>query len=226
MDEDDEDVDLWTNTISARYQCEEGEYSVQSCLNQFTACELMTGNNKVSCELCTKRHGGADKKTVYTNATKQLLIYNPPAVLILHLKRFQVYRFRSAKVPKFVKFPTLLDLAPFCSKRSQNLPTFEAGQTKVLYSLYGVVEHSGSIHGGHYVAYVKVRPKLEENSYRWQFLPKNQKSDKAQAPKGAQGEPEAPAGKWYYISDSHVSEASETRVLSAQAYLLFYERIL
>nr|XP_015838142.1 PREDICTED: ubiquitin carboxyl-terminal hydrolase 16 [Tribolium castaneum]XP_015838143.1 PREDICTED: ubiquitin carboxyl-terminal hydrolase 16 [Tribolium castaneum]XP_015838144.1 PREDICTED: ubiquitin carboxyl-terminal hydrolase 16 [Tribolium castaneum] len=226
MDEDDEDVDLWTNTMSARYQCEEGEYSVQSCLNQFTACELMTGNNKVSCELCTKRHGGPDKKTVYTNATKQLLIYNPPAVLILHLKRFQVYRFRSAKVPKFVKFPTLLDLAPFCSKRSQNLPTFEAGQTKVLYSLYGVVEHSGSIHGGHYVAYVKVRPKLEENSYRWQFLPKNQKNEKGQAPKGAQGEPEVPSGKWYYISDSHVSEASETRVLSAQAYLLFYERIL
>lgn len=163
--EEDEEED-YTNTISARYQCEDGEYSVQSCLNQFTACELMTGNNKVSCEQCTKRHGGAEQKPVNTNAMKQLLIYNPPAVLILHLKRFQVCRFRSAKVSKFVKFPTLLDLAPFCSKRSQSLPTFEAGQTKVLYSLYGVVEHSGSIHGGHYVAYVKVRPELEENSYR------------------------------------------------------------
>lgn len=26
----------------------------------------------------------------------------------------------------------------------------------ILYSLYGVVEHSGTLHGGHYVAYVKV----------------------------------------------------------------------
>jgi len=30
------------------------------------------------------------------------------------------------------------------------------GQNQVLYALYGVVEHSGTLHGGHYVAYVKV----------------------------------------------------------------------
>ena len=28
---------------------------------------------------------------------------------------------------------------------------------RVLYSLYGIVEHSGSMRGGHYTAYVKVR---------------------------------------------------------------------
>lgn len=27
----------------------------------------------------------------------------------------------------------------------------------VLYSLYGIVEHSGSMRGGHYAAYVKIR---------------------------------------------------------------------
>lgn len=43
----------------------------------------------------------------------------------------------------------------------------------------------------------------------------------------ASGEKEAnPKGKWYYISDTHVSEVSESKVLNAQAYLLFYERIL
>lgn len=91
MDEDF-DIDMWTGTMMPRYKCEEGECSVMSCLNQFTACELLTGTNKVGCELCTKRHGGPDKnkKTVNTDANKQLLIYNPPAVLILHLKRFQV----------------------------------------------------------------------------------------------------------------------------------------
>jgi len=30
------------------------------------------------------------------------------------------------------------------------------GHNQVLYALYGVVEHSGTLHGGHYVAYVKV----------------------------------------------------------------------
>lgn len=34
-----------------------------------------------------------------------------------------------------------------------------------------------------------------------------------------------PEGKWYYVSDSHVSETTEDKVLNAQAYLLFYERI-
>lgn len=133
-------------------------------------------------------------------------------------------RFRSTKLNKPVSFQTVLDLSPFCSKKSRDLPTFDARQNRVLYSLYGVVEHSGSIHGGHYVAFVKVRPHLEENSYRWQFLPRNQaKIDKLL---GAKAEPVEPSGKWYYVSDSYVSEVSEAKVLSAQAYLLFYERII
>lgn len=90
MEESCDTDDVSMTTMSARYMCERGECSVQSCLNQFTTPELLTGNNKVGCEECTKRHGGPEKKTVYTNAVKQLLIYNPPAVLILHLKRFQV----------------------------------------------------------------------------------------------------------------------------------------
>ena len=34
-----------------------------------------------------------------------------------------------------------------------------------------------------------------------------------------------PQAKWYYISDTHVSEVSEDKVLRSQAYLLFYERV-
>lgn len=30
-------------------------------------------------------------------------------------------------------------------------------QTQVLYSLYGIVEHSGRLNSGHYVAYVRAR---------------------------------------------------------------------
>ena len=32
--------------------------------------------------------------------------------------------------------------------------------------------------------------------------------------------------RWFHISDSSVSECSEEKVLKAQAYILFYERIL
>lgn len=128
------------------------------------------------------------------------------------------------KVPKYVNFPALLDIAPFVSKRSRSLPAFQEGQTKILYSLYGVVEHLGSINGGHYVAYVKVRPELEKNSYRWSFLPRNQAEQVEKITRPS--EPEIPSGKWYYISDSYVSEVTEDKVLGSQAYVLFYERVL
>lgn len=134
--------------------------------------------------------------------------------------------------------------------------------------------------GGHYVAYVKVRPKLTKDNPRWDFLAKGTKTELDQldeqkivlekqtekvkkrqmsiskdsddslsntssfssstpthtsdeeeeenAVGGSQAlsdDEKAPPGKWYYVSDSHVREASESDVLNAQAYLLFYERI-
>lgn len=272
----------WSSTIAPRYQCEDGEFSVQSCLNNFTALELMTGNNKVGCDSCSERINGKGGKTINTTATKQFLISSPPAVLILHLKRFQVGpRFMFRKLSKHVTFPFVLDLAPSCASKVKTLPNVHRHQKKLLYSLYGIVEHSGSMHGGHYVAYVKVRPNIAPDDPRWKFLPKGAKLELDQTDEqkqrldealkknqlkesrmksgdsddstsssdsGNAGEehkttlaepavnvtsnsPEPPVlrpppdGKWYYVSDSHVSEVNEERVLGAQAYLLFYERI-
>lgn len=48
--------DSWSVTMAQRNQVEpNGECTLLSCLNQFTAKELMTGNNKWGCEACTKR---------------------------------------------------------------------------------------------------------------------------------------------------------------------------
>lgn len=92
----------------------------------------------------------------------------------------------------------------------------------------------GTLHGGHYVAYVKVRAPLKPDDPRWSFLPKrgvealseettNQNHRVMNGAVG--GTPEPPPGKWYYVSDSRVVEAKEESVLRSQAYLLFYERI-
>lgn len=173
----------WSTTIAPRYQCEDGECSVQSCLNNFTAVELMTGNNKVGCDNCTKRiNGEAGGKTIYTNATKQFLISSPPAVLILHLKRFQIGQrciFRKLTWP--VEFPMILDIAPFCGSKVKNLPNIDRKQKKLMYALYGVVEHSGSMYGGHYTAFVKVRPLLQPDDKRWKFIPQGSKAELDQA---------------------------------------------
>ncbi|XP_062539527.1 ubiquitin carboxyl-terminal hydrolase 16/45 [Armigeres subalbatus] len=168
----------WGSTLAPRYQCEDNECSIQSCLNGFTAVELMTGSNKVCCDACTERINGKDGKSVNTNATKQFLISSPPAVLILHLKRFQVGpRGMIRKITKPVTFPFVLDIAPFCGSKVKKLPNVNQGQKKLLYSLYGIVEHSGTMHGGHYVAYVKVRPQLPRDDPRWEFLPKGSKAE-------------------------------------------------
>uniref|UniRef100_A0A8D0L2J6 ubiquitinyl hydrolase 1 n=1 Tax=Sphenodon punctatus TaxID=8508 RepID=A0A8D0L2J6_SPHPU len=88
---------------------------------------------------------------------------------------------------------------------------------RVLYSLYGIVEHSGSMRGGHYAAYVKVR------------VPSKKLLEHIASNKSVQGLKEsvgASSGQWVYVSDIHVQMVPESRVLNAQAYLLFYERIL
>ncbi|XP_018314540.1 ubiquitin carboxyl-terminal hydrolase 16 isoform X3 [Mycetomoellerius zeteki] len=213
-----------------RYTTKEGECSVESCLNQFTALELMTGSNKVVCEACTareKKNQEGSSKMVCTSSTKQYLISQVPPILILHLKRFQTQRVGFRKVFKHVSFPILLDLAPVCTDRKKSR----------LYALYGVVEHSGTVHGGHYVAYVKTRLPLSPDDPRWKFLPKDKdpkannessSSDSDEEEASAKGISivEPPPGKWYYVSDSRVSEVDENTVLQSQAYLLFYERIL
>ncbi|ALC48683.1 CG4165 [Drosophila busckii] len=170
----------WSTTIAPRYQCEVGECSVPSCLNNFTAVELMTGQNKVGCESCTRRINGPDPqaKSVNTNATKQLLVSSPPAVLILHLKRFQIWpRCTFRKLTRQVSYPNLLDIAAFCGSKVKNLPNIDRKQKKLLYALYGVVEHSGGLYGGHYTAYVKVRAKLTPDDKRWKFLPHGSKAE-------------------------------------------------
>lgn len=191
------------------------ECSVQSCLHQFTSIELLMGNNKLLCENCTDRRQRqvkrSDKKAekVYTSARKQMLISALPPVVTLHLKRFHQAGMNLRKVNRHVDFPLLLDLAPFCSATCKNLGSGE----RVLYSLYGIVEHSGSMRGGHYAAYVKVRTPQRKPEQR-----RNQ-SGSREACSAAQGQ-------WVYVSDTTVQTVPESRVLNSQAYLLFYEELL
>jgi ubiquitin carboxyl-terminal hydrolase 16/45 len=76
-----------------------------------------------------------------------------------------------------------------------------------LYRLNGVVEHSGSLGGGHYVAYV--RKFLQENGDDSTTMNNSESSA---------------TSKWFYFSDTHFREITEKEVMRAQAYLLFYER--
>merc|ERR1711936_448192 len=259
-------------TLAPRYQVSPGECSLYSCLNSFTQSELLSGSNKWACERCTqiaannpdnsdaqestKVEGEKKPATVYSSASKQMLVFSPPAVLTLQLKRFQQTMSGCKKVNKHVTFPVTLDLAAFCSSTCVALPHMSLDPT-VLYSLYGVVEHSGSLRGGHYVAYVKTRPSgspyqdlstffnpplarasdvpsfLEEVDRK---LRRNKAVIKDEEGEEVVNNIERPVvekkeasdgnkGRWFHVSDSAVQEVQEDKVLRAQAYLLFYERV-
>lgn len=146
--------------------------------------------------------------------SRRQLISRAPECLTLHLKRFQHTARGSSKLGDRVSFPYILNLTKFCSEVEEdvNRPGFKTTfdeDGEVVYSLYGIVEHSGSLHFGHYVAYVKVTGK-----------PKSTTSSEDLEDKPQPGE-----DAWFYISDSHVSRTTLKQVLVQDAYILFYERI-
>ncbi|KAJ8315187.1 hypothetical protein KUTeg_007337 [Tegillarca granosa] len=210
-----------TVTLGPRYHPTSRECTIMSCLHQFTSAELLTGNNKFGCRNCTKlKHKQGQnkekKEMVKSNASKQYFIYVPPAVLTLHLKRFEQVGFSTRKVNRHVDFPFVLDLAPFCSSLCQGV---KPGQKKILYSLYGLVEHSGHLHAGHYTAYVKVRPNIglalnflnngvanvREYVQRYSECVFNGNVNDSEETEEME-EKLVPPGRWYHISDSRCNE--------------------
>lgn len=91
----------------------------------------------------------SEKLKVKRDATKSILISKAPSVLTIHLKRFtQDARGRFSKLNGHVRFRETIHLNPYMDPRCTENNTFQ-------YRLVGVVEHSGTMRGGHYVAYVR-----------------------------------------------------------------------
>lgn len=109
--------------------------NIYECFDLFVKPEIMSGDNAWYNEK-TKQ-----KEDVY----KQTLFWNLPQILIIILKRFSVDGTRKIQTP--IDFPiNNLDLSSYVSGYKSN---------NYVYDLYGVCNHSGSIMGGHYTAYVK-----------------------------------------------------------------------
>ncbi|XP_042313062.1 ubiquitin carboxyl-terminal hydrolase 16 [Sceloporus undulatus] len=216
-----EDPETAFRTLANREAMNTDESSILLCLYQFTHNEKLCENNKLLCDVCTRRQlcgpktpGKNAKKHVYTNAKKQMLISLAPPILTLHLKRFQQAGYNLQKVNKHITFPEIIDLAPFCSVKCKNVAE---GSSRVLYALYGIVEHSGTMRSGHYTAYVKTRATANQLS-DLVLHGRIQQTDTE--------ETESAKGQWFHISDTQVKAVPISKVLNAQAYLLFYERLL
>ncbi|KAL0732326.1 hypothetical protein Bca4012_008535 [Brassica carinata] len=137
--------------------------------------------------------------TVKRDATKRVLINKVPPVLTIHLKRFsQDLRGRLSKLNGHVAFKEFIDLRQYMD------PRCSSGEDPPVYRLAGLVEHSGTMRGGHYVAYVRGGgggKKVKESD-------------------------SSSTSVWYNVSDAHVRQVSLDKVLHSEAYILFYERIV
>ncbi len=107
------------------------------CLDVHTEPELLDGDNQWFNEDLGK--GGAKQDVV-----KQLMYWTLPRVLIIDIKR---YNYTGSKNQRHVDFPLdALDMRKY---------VIGYDKEKYIYDCYAVLNHSGSMRGGHYTAYVR-----------------------------------------------------------------------
>lgn len=108
--------------------------SIHDCFNQFVSIEELTGENMWFNETTGKKE----------NATKQMMFWNLPPILVICLKRFT---HEGHKKHTTVVFPIdNLDLSQF-------VVGYNSSSYK--YDLYGVCNHMGTTMGGHYNSFVR-----------------------------------------------------------------------
>jgi ubiquitin C-terminal hydrolase len=112
---------------------------IKDCFRSFIEPERISDVDGVYCSRCKKHQA----------CSKAMTIFRLPEVLVIQLKRFTFSTFRRTKLSTAVSFPTTdLDLSAYCDSS----PYVQARDA--IYDLVGVSNHSGSLGGGHYTAYV------------------------------------------------------------------------
>ena len=114
-------------------QEEEEKRTIYDCLDLFTREEIM---KNILCEKCNKK----------TNFKKRLEIDKFPKYLTLILKRFKYTKMFTTKIDNLIQFPLEnLDMTNYLTPK----------EGKIKYNLFGVVNHSGTLTGGHYHCDIK-----------------------------------------------------------------------
>ncbi|EMG49960.1 Ubiquitin carboxyl-terminal hydrolase [Candida maltosa Xu316] len=180
--------------------------TLQECLREFVATELLDDDNKWYCPQCEK----------FTRSTKTIAITRLPQVLIVNFNRFKMTSTGGFnKLETFVTYPVneVLDLTPYWADVGSTVNTtnnMTVEQERELlksfptrnqsppfkYKLFGVANHFGNLTTGHYTSYVY-------------------KESDAKRPRN-----------WCYFDDSKVTfNVSPKEVVNKNAYCLFFQRV-
>lgn len=124
------------------------EFTIYQCFDNLIKEEKLDFRNKVECEMCM----------VKNEATKKLMLWQTPKILVLHINRFHkdMYGNINTKINNKVNYPIRnLDLSKYfsnyCNQKSNSK-----------YDLFSVILHqpllsATSINHGHYTAMIKNR---------------------------------------------------------------------
>lgn len=128
--------------------------SLSTTPEPFFMLDLSIPTHKKNIDLldCLKLYVEGEKIDQYLNETtgeretveKQIMFWSFPNVLVIDLKRFNS---SNKKNQSLIDFPIEnLDLSPYVIGYNKD---------SYVYDLYGVCNHNGNVHGGHYTAFIK-----------------------------------------------------------------------
>ncbi|CAG2180978.1 unnamed protein product, partial [Oppiella nova] len=125
---------------------------LEDCLQLHTKPETLTADNPWYCPKCKEQR----------QANKQITLWRLPQVLVIQLKRFSFRNsFWREKLDSMVRYPIHgLDMSQYYV-RTDNNP-----DCPPVYDLFGVVNHFGSLFGGHYTAYAKTSDNYKNIGWR------------------------------------------------------------
>lgn len=116
----------------------------------FESIEEIPEREGVNCEHCKRP----------THHQRRMSVSTAPPILIIHLKRFKIINNTKKKIDQYVDYPLYdLDLSPFLGSSSNS------SSSSSIYDLYGLINHYGSINGGHYTSLIK----NERTNVWWQY---------------------------------------------------------
>jgi ubiquitin C-terminal hydrolase len=151
----------------------DSDITIMDCFRKMFAIESLD----YKCEKCGNAEGNKIEKKFLTK----------PKTLILKIKRYANIGNTLMKINKFIEYPETIDIKEF-----------SCFETHYKYELYAVINHVGSLNGGHYYSYVRNLLQNDDGESVY-------------------------TNTWFLCNDVNVSKMDRENVLkSNNAYILFY----
>ena len=175
--------------------------NLDDSLEQFVKGELLEGDNAYLCEECN------EKRTTL----KRLCIKTLPQTLVIHLKRFDYdwERNKAFKFDNYFSFPSQLDMLPYTQVGVEGTDK-QKRDVSSLYTLHGVIVHSGQANAGHYYSFIKKRGTGEWYKFNDDSVTSIKMTDQTMVEECFGGE---------------FNSKGSTRNRYWNAYILFYDRV-